>query len=62
MSDVSAIDQMGLEATFIAANLIDLLRARTFPGHSGAFFLTPDGQRVDLRLTLKPNSTDEGRS
>ncbi len=52
MKDVEAIDEIDLDATYTARELIDLLRARTFPPYPGAFFLDQNGARVYLRLQL----------
>ena len=35
-----------------AGDLIDILRARTFPPHRGAYFVA-DGSRIYLRLELE---------
>lgn len=51
MKDVDAIDEIDLDATYTARDLINLLRARTFPPHAGAYFLEKDS-RVYLRLQL----------
>jgi methionyl-tRNA formyltransferase len=50
-ADVTSIDEIDLERTYKARDLIDILRARTFPPHGGAYFEV-DGQRVEVRLTL----------
>jgi methionyl-tRNA formyltransferase len=51
MRDVDEIDEIDLEATYKARDLIDLLRARTFPPYPGAYF-TENDTRVYLRLQL----------
>jgi len=51
-SDVAAVDEIDLERTYTARALIDLLRARTFPTHRGAYFRA-GGQKVYLRLQLE---------
>lgn len=50
-SDVSKIDRIDLERTYSARELIDVIRARTFPPYRGAFFVDR-GRRVSLRLAL----------
>lgn len=49
--DVESIDEIDLDRTYPAGHLIDVLRARTFPGFPGAYFLV-DGRKVYLRLEL----------
>lgn len=49
--DVEEIDEIDLDATYTGRELIDILRARTFPPHSGAYF-EEDGRRIYLRLEL----------
>lgn len=51
--DLTLIDEIDLDASYRARDLIDVLRARTFPPHKGAFFRA-DGKRVYLRLFLEP--------
>jgi methionyl-tRNA formyltransferase len=50
--DVQAIDEIVLEHSYRARDLIDLLRARTFPPHPGAYFKV-DGRRVEIRVALR---------
>ncbi len=49
--DVENIDEIDLDAMYTGRELIDILRARTFPPHNGAYFVE-DGQKVYLRLEL----------
>jgi methionyl-tRNA formyltransferase len=49
--DVESIDQIDLDRLYRAGDLIDLLRARTFRGYPGAYFVH-EGRRVYLRLSL----------
>ncbi len=51
VKDVEAIDEIELERLYTARTLIDLLRARTFPPHHGAYF-RHDGRKIYLRLEL----------
>lgn len=51
-ADVEGIDQIDLEGTYTGRQLIDLLRARTFPPYKGAYFIH-QGRRVYLRLELE---------
>lgn len=50
--DVEEIDEIDLDRTYVARELINILRARTFPPYKGAYF-TANGKRVYMRLTLE---------
>ncbi len=50
--DVKEIDEIDLDATYTGRELIDILRARTFPPHNGAYFEDEKGKKVYLRLEL----------
>ncbi len=56
-ADVDRIDRIDLDRSYTARALIDILRARTFPPHDGAYFEV-DGRRYQLRLELHERSTD----
>jgi methionyl-tRNA formyltransferase len=49
--DVEKIDNIDLDATYLARDLINILRARTFPPYPGAY-IEADGHRIYLRLQL----------
>jgi methionyl-tRNA formyltransferase len=49
--DLAALDRIDLDRRYTGRELIDLLRARTFPPHRGAY-IEVDGKRVYLRLEL----------
>ena len=49
--DLEAIDEIDLDRTYKARDLINILRARTFPPYSGAFF-RHGARRVHLQLML----------
>ena len=51
MRDSEKIDHIDLERSYVAKDLIDVLRARTFPPHKGAYFVH-EGQRVYVRVQL----------
>jgi methionyl-tRNA formyltransferase len=51
--DADAIDHIDLNKSYKAGELIDLLRARTFPPYHGAYFIAPEGKKVYLQLQLK---------
>jgi methionyl-tRNA formyltransferase len=50
--DTHTIDHIDLERSYPARELINILRARTFPPYSGAYFIE-QGRRVNLRLHLE---------
>ena len=55
--DLEKIDEIDLQATYKAQDLIDLLRARTFPPYSGAYFRS-GGRKIYLRLELRYASAE----
>lgn len=59
LADVEAIDRIDLEREYRAGDLIDILRARTFPPHEGAYFES-GGRRIHLRLELTEAADDGG--
>jgi len=50
-SDVDKIDRIDLNRTYTARELIDIIRARTFPPYPGAYF-EHQGRKIYLRLQL----------
>jgi methionyl-tRNA formyltransferase len=52
-SDVNAIDEIHLDKEYTGRYLIDLLRARTFTGFKGAYFVE-NGKKIYLRIQLTP--------
>jgi methionyl-tRNA formyltransferase len=50
-SDVDRIDEVNLDETYTGRQIIDLLRARTFAPHSGAYF-KHRGRKIHLRIQL----------
>lgn len=55
-SDIALIDKIDLEKKYLAKDLINIIRARTFPPYNGAYFITRDGRKIYLRLTLYKQS------
>jgi methionyl-tRNA formyltransferase len=51
--DVDALDEIDLDAPTTARALLNLLRARTFRPYESAWFRTPDGGRVYVRVSLE---------
>ena len=58
--DVEAIDEIDLDRSYEAGELIDILRARTFDGYPGAFFIR-DGRKVWIEVSLSYDPS-EGQS
>jgi methionyl-tRNA formyltransferase len=56
--DVEDVDCIDLDREYKAGELIDLIRARTFPPYSGAYFIDR-GRKVYLRLQLLYEETEE---
>lgn len=50
--DVATIDEIDLDRAYIARDLINILRARTFPPYKGAYFIA-NGKRIYIRLQLE---------
>ncbi len=50
--DVDTVDEIDLDGTYQARELIDILRARTFPPYRGANFVS-GGRRVYVRIQLE---------
>lgn len=50
--DVARIDEIHLDQRYTAREMIDIIRARTFPPHPGAYFVH-GGRKVYLRLELQ---------
>ncbi|WP_259073077.1 formyltransferase family protein [Salinibacter ruber] len=53
--DVEQIDEIDLDESYKARDLINILRARTFPPHESAYF-EQDGRRVYVRVNLEYNN------
>jgi methionyl-tRNA formyltransferase len=51
MRDVAKIDEIDLDQTYTARQLLDILRARTFPPHKGAY-IHHGQQKIYLRIEL----------
>ena len=49
--DTKQIDRIDLDRKFRARELIDIIRARTFPPHNGAY-IVQNGRKIYLRLHL----------
>jgi methionyl-tRNA formyltransferase len=58
ISDVAKLDEIDLDRNVSARELINILRARTFPPYRGAYFLC-DGRRIFLSLTLQEENPED---
>lgn len=58
--DLEGLDEIDLQASYKAEELIDLLRARTFPPYPGAYFRS-GGKKIFLRLELDCEAEGSGR-
>jgi methionyl-tRNA formyltransferase len=60
-ADVSRIDEIDLDARCTAREVIDRIRARSFPPYTGTYFIE-DGRKIFLRLELyEPESSERDR-
>jgi methionyl-tRNA formyltransferase len=59
--DVEEIDEIQLNRTYTARELLDVIRARTFAPYAGAYFRT-GGRKVYLRLQLLYENELEGEA
>lgn len=53
--DVDQIDEIKLDHNYRARDLINILRARTFPPYAGAYF-RHEGKKIHLRIHLTPEN------
>jgi methionyl-tRNA formyltransferase len=60
IQDIEKTDEIDLNRTYKARELIDLIRARTFPPHAGTYF-RDGGKKVYLRLHLEPEETQSDK-
>lgn len=54
-ADLAPASHIGLDATYRARDLLNLIRARTFDGHPGASF-EDDGERFEIRISIQRTS------
>ena len=59
MKAVAALDEIDLQREYKAKDLINILRARSFPPHRGAYFRTGDGRKIYLELRLTEEKENE---
>jgi methionyl-tRNA formyltransferase len=50
--DLALGEEIDLARKYTAGELIDILRARTFPPYSGAYFRSKDGRKIGVRVQL----------
>ena len=60
-SDVAKIDEIQLTDTYRAEDLLNILRARTFPPNRGAY-IQSGGRKVHIRIQLEEESDGSGDS
>jgi methionyl-tRNA formyltransferase len=58
-SDVQRVDEIDLQKSYVAEDLLNAIRARTFPPYPGAFFRM-DGKKIYVRLELFEESQIAG--
>ena len=51
-SDVQNIDEIDLNREYIARDLINILRARSFPPYNGAYFRDENNRKIFLRINF----------
>lgn len=51
-SEIEPIDRIDVRKMYRAGDLINILRARTFPPYDGAYITTTNGKKIYLRLQL----------
>jgi methionyl-tRNA formyltransferase len=61
VKDTEKIDRIDLESQYTAGELINIIRARTFSGHKGAYF-EQDGAKYYLRLNIDKKLTEGDNS
>jgi methionyl-tRNA formyltransferase len=55
VSELAKIDEIDLDQSYTARELINILRARTFPPYKGAYFVY-GGRKIFMQLTLQEES------
>ncbi len=58
VADLAALEIIDLDRSYVARDLIDLLRARTFPPYPGAYFLH-EGRKISMHLILHDEKNNE---
>lgn len=58
-SDIALIDKIDLDKNYKAEDLINILRARTFPPYDGAYLTTKNGRKIYLRIKLYKRTTPQ---
>jgi len=57
--DLSKLDVIDLNKQYTARELINLLRARTFPPHPSVYFIDDNGRKVSVRVQLEYTGDDK---
>ncbi|MBI4215341.1 MAG: hypothetical protein HY602_01295 [Parcubacteria group bacterium] len=58
-SDIASIDKIDLDKKYQARDLINILRARTFPPYHGSYFVASNNEKIYLRLNLYRRTSDK---
>ncbi len=53
VKEVKTLDEIDLDKEYIARDLLNILRARTFPPYRGAYFRDEEGRKIYLKLELE---------
>jgi methionyl-tRNA formyltransferase len=61
VKDAEKIDRIDLDAQYTAGDLINIIRARTFNEHQGAYF-EKDGTKYFLRIEIEKQSIQDDNS
>jgi methionyl-tRNA formyltransferase len=56
-NEIDEASRISLDRTYKARDLLNLLRARTFPGHPGCWFVDDDGTEYEVTVTIRRRKT-----
>jgi methionyl-tRNA formyltransferase len=56
--DFSLLDEIKLDRKYTARDLINLLRARTFPPYPSAYFVDAQGKKIYVRIQLERSKAE----
>ena len=52
-SELFELDEIDLDSTYVARDLLNILRARTFRPYESVYFIDDDGSKVFVRVELE---------
>ena len=58
LAELAAVDALDLDRQYTGRELLDILRARTFPPYKGAYYEV-DGRRIYIRVALRPDDPSD---